>query len=341
MHLEKLNTFKNDIIVIDGLWGTGKSVLSPILSGMGGVEKIKADSIYEYMSLLYSLGKIQKDAAIWMMRTYADSSQYHNRIGREINLRWSDDTGLKYVRNKLSYICRLFGHEGDRKVAEINEKNLAFSVMSHMLMLTPDLLLTAFGNRVKVIEMVRHPLYMFEHFSSYLDRYESPREFTVSFYYNGVKIPWFIKGHEKTFINANRVEKAVLSILLLYPRLFKKIKEAQEDGLQLLTLSFEDAVLKTDKTLENLQHFTGRPHSKNIGAILRQQKLPRKIISNGRGHANYGWVKSDNSERSEYLSKLKTISQSCSKQLYSSMLLLIDSYNDLFPNELAKFSSRY
>ena len=95
MHIEKRNTFYNDIIVVDGLWGTGKSVLGPIISGMSGIEKIKADSTYEYISWLNSLGKIEKDAAIWMMRTYADSSQYHNRIGREINLRWSDDTGLK------------------------------------------------------------------------------------------------------------------------------------------------------------------------------------------------------------------------------------------------------
>jgi hypothetical protein len=67
MQLNKLKTFKNDIIIVDGLWGTGKSILAPIISGMEGVEKIKAESLYEYMSWLHYLGKIEKDGAVWMI----------------------------------------------------------------------------------------------------------------------------------------------------------------------------------------------------------------------------------------------------------------------------------
>mgnify|MGYP000117562632 FL=1 len=122
MKIEKNSTFENDIIFVDGLWGTGKSILGPIISNMHEVEKIKSESIYEYMSWLNQLGKIDEDAAVWMMRTYADSSQYHNRIGREINSRWSDDTGLKQVINKWDYIKRLFGKEGNDFVNEINSK---------------------------------------------------------------------------------------------------------------------------------------------------------------------------------------------------------------------------
>ncbi len=41
MELEKTNSFCNDVVFIDGLWGTGKSLLSPIISGMDRVEKVK------------------------------------------------------------------------------------------------------------------------------------------------------------------------------------------------------------------------------------------------------------------------------------------------------------
>ena len=222
MKIEKNSTFENDIIFVDGLWGTGKSILGPIISNMHEVEKIKSESIYEYMSWLNQLGKIDEDAAVWMMRTYADSSQYHNRIGREINLRWSDDTGLKQVINKWDYIKRLFGKEGNDFVNEINSKNIAFSVMSHMLMLCPELLDKSYGSRVKIIETVRNPLYMISHFANYLDRFEASREFTMAYYYQGVKIPWFINESVDEFVEGNKFERAVQCIVKLYPLLETK-----------------------------------------------------------------------------------------------------------------------
>ena len=48
-----------------------------------------------------------------------------------------------------------FYHVGDTKFNEINSKNIAFSVMSHMLMLCPELLDKSYGSRVKIIETVR------------------------------------------------------------------------------------------------------------------------------------------------------------------------------------------
>ena len=47
--VEKFNPFRNDIISVDGLWGTDKRLLSPMVSGMDRVEKAKAEHIYEYV----------------------------------------------------------------------------------------------------------------------------------------------------------------------------------------------------------------------------------------------------------------------------------------------------
>jgi hypothetical protein len=338
MRLEKKQSFQNDIIVVDGLWGTGKSIIGPVISEMEGVEKIKAESLYEYMSWLHYLGKIDKDGAVWMMRTYADSSQYHNRIGREINLRWSDDTGLKHVRNKWNYISRLFGKEGDLKVTEINSKNLAFSLMSHLLMLTPDLLIPAYGNRVKVVEMVRHPLYMVNHFASYLDRFESSREFTLSYYYKDVKIPWFVIGWEDAFINGNKFERAVLSIVKLYPWLDSQITKARNMGLDILDLSFEEMVFETNLAIQKLEKFIGRKHSGQLNAILQSQKLPRETIANGKGHASYGWLKTNVSESEFYKESLDIVLNNCSVNSINELKALINWYNIKYPSKLSLFS---
>jgi len=339
MHLNKQNTFQNDIIFVDGLWGTGKSILGPIISGMVGVEKIKAESLYEYISWLNYLGKIEKDAAVWMMRTYADSAQYHNRIGREVNLRWSDDTGLKHVINKWNYLKRLFGPEGDEIVNEINSGNFAFSVMSHMMMLSPNLLMPAYGNRVKVVEIVRHPLYVVNHFASYLERFESSREFTMSFYHRDVKIPWFLNGWEEEFVEANKFERAILSIIILYPWLDLQLIKARNSGLQILELSFEEMVFETNLAIQKLETFIGRKHSDHLNSILRRQKLPRETIAKGKGHASYGWVKTNISEAEFYKESLDIVLNNCSVKYINELQSLINWYNTKYPSKLSQFYS--
>lgn len=334
MHLDKRNTFSNDVIFIDGLWGTGKSLLAPIISNMKDVEKVKVESIYEYVSWLFYLGKINEDGAIWLLRTYADCSQYHNVIGREINLRWSDDTGLKNVANKLKLIRRLFGSEGNSKIEEINEKNLAFCAMSHMLMLAPELLTLAYGDRIKIIEVVRHPLYMLNHFKAYLSRFESSREFTMSFYYKNNKIPWFMNGIEEDFVNSNDTEKAVLCICHLYSWLEKKIEQSCSTDLAVLDISFEESVFNTNNMLMKLEKFLGRGHHSCLSVILKKQKIPRKSITSGTGHANYGWMKSRKSEKETYQDLLCQLKDNCSNKMQDKMHKTITWYNKRYPNQL-------
>ena len=338
MKIEKKLTFENDVIFVDGLWGTGKSILGPIISNMHEVEKIKSESIYEYMSWLHQLGKIDEDAAIWVMRTYADSSQYHNRIGREINLRWSDDTGLKQVINKWDYIKRLFGNEGNDFVDEINSKNLAFSVMSHMLMLCPEILDKSYGSRVKIIETVRHPLYMISHFANYLDRFEASREFTMAYYYQGVKIPWFINESVDEFVEGNKFERAVQCIVKLYPLLETKIENSKKNGLQILDISFEEIVFDTKTILKKIEIFLGRHHSEKIKIILKKQKLPRNTIAQGNGHKAYGWQSSNKSELDYYQDLLKIVNDNCSISSQESLQSTIKWYNNKYPSKLSNFS---
>ena len=155
--------------------------------------------------------------------------------------------------------------------------------MSHMLMLTPQLLPLAYGKRVRVIEMVRHPLYMVGHLAAYLARFESPREFTMAFYHEDTKVPWFAKGWKDEFVRANPTARAVLCITRLYPWLDDKIEKSRATGLAVLDLSFEEAVFETDKTLYKLEQFAGRRHHPRIASILKKQRLPRETVAKGRG----------------------------------------------------------
>ena len=338
MQLEKFNPLINDIIIVDGLWGTGKSLLGPIVSGMERVEKVKIEGIYEQVCILRHLDKISPDAASWMLKTYADLSQYNNLIGREVNLRWRDDSGLANNPNGFQYIKRLFGGEGDQKVEEINNNNIALNIMSHMLMLVADPIFEAYGDRVKIVEIVRHPLYMVKHWCAYLQRFDSPREFTVSFNHKGKKVPWFAAGWEDSFIEASTMDKSLLSIIKLYEWLDINTKTAIANSNNVLTLSFESLVMKPDEPLQQLESFLGRKHYPRLSTILQKQNIPRKTISQGKGHATYGWSKDSNkNEEQVYLQNLEYIKTNGSPENVNNLLKLIEIYNDKYPSVLAQY----
>jgi hypothetical protein len=211
--------------------------------------------------------------------------------------------------------------------------------MSHLLMLTPDLLIPAYGNRVKVVEMLRHPLYMVNHFASYLERFESSREFTMAYYHKDVKIPWFVNGWEEDFILGNKFERAVLCIVKLYPWLDSQIKKARNEGLRILELSFEEMVFETNLATQKLHAFLGRKHSNQLKAILQSQILPRETIAKGKGHASYGWQKTNMSESEFYKETLDLVSNNCTASSIIEMQALINWYNIKYPSKLSLFSS--
>ena len=338
MQLEKIDSFKNDIIFVDGLWGTGKSLLGPIVSGMDRVEKTKIEHVYEYVAILNHLERIAPDAVSWMLKTYGDLSQYNNVIGREVNLRWNDDSGLAINPNMFVYIKRLFQGEGDQKVADINENNIALNIMSHMLMLVANPIFDTYGERAKIIEIVRHPLYMVSHWSSYLERFNSPREFTVSFQHKGIKVPWFVAGWEDEYIEANEMDKVLICLIRLYAWLDDSTDKALTSGHQVLTISFETLVMSPDKPLKELEAFLGRKHYPRLSSLLRKQKVPRKTLSQGRGYSQYGWSFDDvKSEEQFYNQSLEQVKISGTSEHISDFLKLIEKYNQKQPSILCAF----
>lgn len=336
--LSKENTFKNDIIFIDGMWGSGKSMIAPIIGAMEGVEKQKIEGIYEYLCILINLNKIEVNAAQSLLRIYADMSQYDNLVGREVNFRWHDDSGIRNNPNSFRYIKRLFSEEGNTVVQNINEKNLALNIMSHMIAQVSQPLLNAFGNRVKIIETVRHPIYMVQHWYSYFSRFDGEREFTLSFAYNKNKVPWFADNWKDKFCSMSIIDRSLYSIIYLYDWLFDSIKNGNNKYPNTLFVSFESFVMETDCELKRIEDFLGRSYSPNIKRTLKQQKIPRKQLSQGKGHVGYGWkLVETSSEKEEYDKQLNFILKKASDEIIEEFNLLIKKYNEKWPSILSHF----
>ena len=290
LDLKHFNSFTNDIIVVDGFWGGGKSVVTSIIGSMARVEKKKVEHVYEYVCIAHSTGKMNTDAASAFLKIYADLSQYNNLIGREVNLRWSDDSGLRNNPGSLTYLKRLFHPDGDSVADQISERNLALLIASHELISVSDLLYESYGSRLKLVEVVRHPVHLFNNVRDYTAEFERTREFTLSFEVSGVKVPWFAADWADEFVSSSITDRALLSIARMQSGMFSSIDSINAAQQPLLVLSFENTVLRPEDSIEKLEIFLNRPRTRRTNRVLRQQNLPRKQISAGKATSSFSFT---------------------------------------------------
>ena len=88
------NKLCKQVVFIDGMWGTGKSILSPVVGSFNRVEKQMLNHNFEYISALENYGKIQNSEAKSLIQLMSDVSIFNSMISREVNLRPFDDSGL-------------------------------------------------------------------------------------------------------------------------------------------------------------------------------------------------------------------------------------------------------
>ncbi|MFM8522458.1 MAG: hypothetical protein ACKOBK_10200, partial [Acidimicrobiaceae bacterium] len=271
------------------------------------------------------------------LKIYADLSQYNNLIGREVNLRWSDDSGLRNNPGSLTYLKRLFHPGGDIVAEQISRENLALLIASHELIAVSDLLYKSYGSRLKLIEVVRHPVHLFNNVRDYTATFERAREFTLSFEVEGVKVPWFAAKWADEFVASSVTDRALLSIARMQSDMINAIDSIDAAQKPLLVLSFENTVLHPQESVNRLEKFLGRQSTRRTKRVLRQQNLPRQQISAGKATSSYSFNSSGpSSEGGVYKKILSEIQASGSASAIAEFRSAIDTYNSRWPSQLSE-----
>ncbi len=328
-------SFSNDLLFIDGSWGTGKSILGPVLGCYKGVEKQKLDHIFEYICTIFDLGEMEKGAAQAILKTYSDIDIFDALISREVNLRPSDDTGLLNNPYSLKYLKRLF-KPGDHSVSNyIENENPALQIMSHHILPVGKILFETYPGRIKVIEMVRHPLFMLDHWFHYIDRCATDvREFTLYIKHKDKHVPWFCKGWEDEFLSLRGYNKVVKCIDSIFQKIYSFTDSLpKEERDRILFIPFEKFVLEPTYFTEKLRFFLDRDvNNKLLTRVLKKQKCPRKSLMAGRGHKSYGFRRvSDDFQDKQYIKeKLLFLEKEMSPEYFKLLSKVSNEYEERF-----------
>ena len=276
MLLEKSSPRLPDVIVVDGLWGSGKSLIVSVVQAFEGVPTHKGDPTIEFLTALKSLGKIDEDAYSFMILNHLILSYYRSIIGRELNLRVRDQTSVLRHGEAVSSLMRLLSPEGDDALRKAYETNKSLLIMSHILVPILHHLAPVVGERLRVVNIRRHPLAMLNHWSSFLASFDRPREATVSGTYSGVKIPWFAATWASEFASSSPLEQAMLGIARCQARERATLSDlALRETL--FSVRFESLLAMPVSVVNDLHRFLGRSPRRRLNRVLKRLELPFRV----------------------------------------------------------------
>jgi len=270
-----------DILWVDGISGTAKSMLFPILSSFQRVEVQRLEHIYEYLCILHHFGKIETDAAIPLMRIYADLAVHDNMISRETNFRPGDDSSVFNTPNSLTYLKRLFHKDGPAVLERIRQQKPILHVMTHQVLGVSDLAFRSYGERLKILVMIRHPLRVMPHWvdANWGERYGTdPKDVTLWLDHKGKALPWWARGWEEEYVKLSPIGRVVRSIDSLIRRMNNFYDNLSSDRKEkVLIVPFEQFASNPYPWMDRIETLLKTHRGPQTARMMKKQNVPRVL----------------------------------------------------------------
>lgn len=272
----------NTVVIVDGLARTGKGMIGTILSSFARVEIERLEEDFESASTLYQMQKITRDAAITLLRIGADNHLINSFAGRNTNFRFADQSSVWKAPDPLRYFRRILIRDKDSVLEKIKKERPIFQNQTHAQLVNFDLYHEAYGDRLRFIEIIRHPIDVVDAWMrrSFGVRFgEDPLQLSFCVSYKGRDLPYWTVGWEDTYLSATPLERVIRMIELQLnqnQRAYDSLTETLKK--QLFVVPFEDFVQRPKPYLHALAQFVGSEVTRHTRGILRRENCPRTLL---------------------------------------------------------------
>ena len=156
-----------------------------------------------------------RDAAVCLIRSMFDDLTYQKCISRSVNFRYKDQTSIFKHPKKYQYLIRLLEHGGYQSLNKINANKMIIPILTHMSSFNNDLFHMALEERCKIINCIRHPIFILDWWTDYLMSMSlSTIDFVLKIRHKDIDIPFFAYGWEDEYLSASNIERSIKSISL-------------------------------------------------------------------------------------------------------------------------------
>lgn len=302
----------NNVILIDGITRSGKSIFSNIISTFEKTEQIQFFNLLEHIVPSLSLGAINEEFAKTLIRTNMNELAYNRLISRNANFRIDDQTSvLNHVDFKI-YFERLARKEGDEITNELRKNNHYFPFMSHDIVTN----LSYFERlelNYKIIHIFRNP---FDLAYSWYKRgwgerfLNDPRSFTLSINYKENTLPWYCYSIEEIYMKSNPMERCVMIIINLYNNTINELRKTSNSD-KILNIFFENFVQNPSVDLSRISSFLNLNTTHKTEYSLLQANCPRTLL------------------KSNFEKKYLEIKSNCNNELFEQLNSIHKIYDEL------------
>lgn len=284
-----------NIIFVDGLSGSGKTLIAPLLSTLEHGELWKFNYPIEYLCTLDASSAISRSSAETFIQLLFDLDLYNLMIARETNLRPTDASGA--VMNLLGkrYDKRLKIKDGDSVVQKIKTERPFLIMMLHFQFIQSQLLFETFKDRLKLYAIsVRHPFWLIENWyrgawhrgiqrhygGGWGERFgRDPREFTLCCEIDENVVPWFAVDWYEEYIRMKPLDQAIQTVYRLNERIEKRFnKMLEQDQEKVLFIPFELFVAEPELFIQQLTQILKTQKTPLTQKMMKKIQVPRQSI---------------------------------------------------------------
>jgi hypothetical protein len=307
MHIASKTKLYSKALILDGLSGTGKTMFSAVFNSLTKVEAPRFDYALEFVLCTSFLDEISPQSASVIADLLLNQRVYDSSISREVNFRWKDLSSVLQSGKSLEYFKRLFLKDGDASYKRILEKSPIPIIITHNLFPALNPVIGFLDNRVSIVETIRHPLSLIEHWVYTFEIYQdSKRDFTIWSNLNNDLVPWFAKEWSSEYLSYNNYERAVHLITWYYQKLW--FLTSSKSNSNILIIPFEKFVLGPDTFIENICVHFNIKQTKHTKAEKKKQNIPRSRIDEGVNkniYRRYGYSGPDRSKSIEEIHQIQ------------------------------------
>lgn len=259
-------------IIVDGLSGSGKWVISRAICCLKDVNSISID---ENLENIINANTISPNIFFpELLVQYLKVFNYNKNIGRHFNVRENEFTsGQIFPFDSIKEVSKRDEGLGSFLVNKIN------IVMVHGggLIGLSDFLVDL--KEVLFIKVKRNPLDFIVRWNSYIDRYgKDITETTLCYKYGKFQIPWFIRGFEELYLESNTsLEKVIVALTSIQEKNLKA-SEKVKGNFNFIEIPFEKFVLQPILFLEKICEIIegGKINFNIFDKLAKELKIPRQ-----------------------------------------------------------------
>lgn len=290
------------LVIVDGLIGGGKNLLSSIISSLPSVEHWIHKPQIEQICGLYHFNHISLNAFRTLVNTWLTEEVINLSISRNTNFKPADHSSIFRSDMTLKYLKRLFISPKQALECIKNETPI-LNLMTHVNTSYAKPLFETLDSRLVYVRVTRHPMttYMIRHNAKWTDRWGIDERHGHLLYkvknHNGESflLPHYAKNIENKYLKSNSTERAIY----LFDEWIRKEDQfidhiSKSTNAKIIEVPYEKFVFNPLFYIEKIAVSLGTTIDKATIKRMKKEKVPRSSLTDSPNYKIYsdiGWEK--------------------------------------------------